>query len=418
MCAAGTVLSALSAISLVGRLASAGLRSAGAERPIGRQVPPCARRLRGITASAASDTVGVIGGGIAGITAARVLADAGVPVVIHERAESVGGRLSPTACSYIKAKDPAFAQAVEQWERDGVLAEWRDAAPHLITTPGAWEPLPGEERWFVAGKEASPTKLTDVDLTKISVKRGEVFDVNLADRGTWVVATEQAGDADDLLSGTVDADAEVPIASHIHSSLIVATPVADAANFVERKILDGALGRRRYKDFVKERVSVALVFEKSLELPFNFAAMIYADAPVTVAICDSSRRAAAGVEAPADGSERWVLQSATGWASGALDDELEPQAMRDALLDAFATALGGARLPPVRESETVLWPYGDMDYELEGGCAWDDELSLALAGDWAFNGRVEGAWLSGRAAAERVLEHRNPRACADKKSNP
>ena len=34
------------------------------------------------------------------------------------------------------------------------------------------------------------------------------------------------------------------------------------------------------------------------------------------------------------------------------------------------------------------------------------EQRLALAGDWCFDGRVEGAWLSGRAAAQRVLEAR------------
>ena len=60
----------------------------------------------------------------------------------------------------------------------------------------------------------------------------------------------------------------------------------------------------------------------------------------------------------------------------------------------------------MRACETVVWPYGDMDYELEGGCAWLDACQLALAGDWAFNGRVEGAWLSGRAAAQQLIAAR------------
>ena len=81
--------------------------------------------------------------------------------------------------------------------------------------------------------------------------------------------------------------------------------------------------------------------------------------------------------------------------------------MCDELLEAFAAALGEKAgldgLPAVVAAEAVVWPYGDMDYELEGGCAWLGEQRLALAGDWCFNGRVEGAWLSGRAAAERVI---------------
>ena len=44
-----------------------------------------------------------------------------------------------------------------------------------------------------------------------------------------------------------------------------------------------------------------------------------------------------------------------------------------------------------------------MDYAVERGCVWNEKLSLAMAGDWAYNGRVEGAWLSGRAAAKQVL---------------
>ena len=38
-------------------------------------------------------SVGVIGGGVAGVTAARCLAEAGVAVVLHEREPQLGGRL-------------------------------------------------------------------------------------------------------------------------------------------------------------------------------------------------------------------------------------------------------------------------------------------------------------------------------------
>ena len=48
--------------------------------------------------------------------------------------------------------------------------------------------------------------------------------------------------------------------------------------------------------------------------------------------------------------------------------------------------------------------YGDMDYKLAEGHAWDGKRKLSLAGDWCYNGRVEGAWLSGHHAAKKVLE--------------
>ena len=68
----------------------------------------------------------------------------------------------------------------------------------------------------------------------------------------------------------------------------------EATGFLPRAVVDRALGRQRYKDFVKERVALAVVFEQSLELPFGFAALTFGS-PVTVAICETSRMAAACV---------------------------------------------------------------------------------------------------------------------------
>lgn len=80
--------------------------------------------------------------------------------------------------------------------------------------------------------------------------------------------------------------------------------------------------------------------------------------------------------------------------------------MADELLIELRGLLGGAELPRVSASAAVVWPYGDMDYAIEGGCVWHEESKLAMAGDWAYDGRVEGAWLSGRAAAEKVIAAR------------
>ena len=148
--------------------------------------------------------------------------------------------------------------------------------------------------------------------------------------------------------------------------------------------------------------------------------------PVLTDVCKDAAGAWAvgAATAPAEAEEEvWVLQSATGWARRALDEGMEDEAMGEELLRAFASALGreaaeggegggaageaaagGGALPAVVECHVAVWPYGDMDYQLEGGCAWMEEMRLAMAGDWAYNGRVEGAWLSGRAAAQRVVE--------------
>ena len=146
-----------------------------------------------------SESVGVIGGGVAGVTAARVLAEAGVPVVLHERAQLGGrmgtidlaGRAVGAGCSYIKAKHPDFVAQLKRWEAVGLVAEWTDAKPHAVTAPGVWEPLGGEpERWFRGSPDmGAPMMLTAAEQALIEVRRGDVFDVNW-EKGRWIVATQ------------------------------------------------------------------------------------------------------------------------------------------------------------------------------------------------------------------------------------
>ena len=66
--------------------------------------------------------------------------------------------------------------------------------------------------------------------------------------------------------------------------------------------------------------------------------------------------------------------------------------------------LPSSDLMPSSSWEALTWVYGDMDYKLLEGHAWDAKRRLALAGDWCYNGRVEGAWLSGHHAANKVLQ--------------
>ena len=365
--------------------------------------------------SGPSLSVAVVGGGVAGVAAAQALADAGMPACLYERAESLGGRLGATefegqdlvlgmGCSYIKAKDNEFAAQCERWVQSGTLAAWA-ANPHVINGPGQWASLPdaADEVWYVGVPDMSAIATISDAAAGIEVRRGEeLFDANF-DAGRWMVATTSASDDESL-----DMGAEASVASHFHSHLILAVPVDALSNVIDdRKLLDSALGRRRYKDFVKERVSAAFIFEGSLDLPFSFATITADASAVTVAISESSRRSAAGVSQDAEkNQEVWVLQSATGWAKRALDEELDLDVMATKLLESFAAALGRdvKSLPAVLASTASVWPYGDMDYAVPGGCVWREEIRLAMAGDWAFDGRVEGAWRSGRAAAQRVLQ--------------
>lgn len=200
-------------------------------------------------------SVGVIGGGMAGVTAARALADAGLVVVLHEQDAQLGGRLAASACSYIKGTEPEFVAQLQRWETEGRVAEWREARPHLITAPGVWTPIRGDgkddERWFVGRPHmGSAVDLADDD--RIEVRRGEVFAVN-CEGGKWVVATaepsaEVSSPSEDNAEATILEAEAPPLASHLHSALVIATPVDAAAQFLERKVRERALDRQRPTD--------------------------------------------------------------------------------------------------------------------------------------------------------------------------
>ena len=174
--------------------------------------------------------VGVVGGGVAGVAAARRLAEAGVPVVLHEREPQLGGRLGAlnlggdwvgTGCSYIKAKDAAFVRQLEAWEEQGVLVRWA-AHPHTVTAPGEWTPLPvpDDERWYAGQPHmGSPLELSASERETIRVVRGDVYDANF-NGPLWVLAAANAA-VDEEEGECFDADA---LESHIHSALVVATP--------------------------------------------------------------------------------------------------------------------------------------------------------------------------------------------------
>ena len=98
-----------------------------------------------------------------------------------------------------------------------------------------------------------------------------------------------------------------------------------------------------------------------------------------------------------EGMETWTLHASAEWSEAHVEDS--PEGVAAALIAAFCE-LGGAA-PLVWSAQR--WRYAITDSALAGGCAWDAGDGVGLCGDWVNGGRVEGAWLSGHALAQRVL---------------
>jgi predicted NAD/FAD-dependent oxidoreductase len=95
-----------------------------------------------------------------------------------------------------------------------------------------------------------------------------------------------------------------------------------------------------------------------------------------------------------------VLHASPGWSE--LNIEREKGEVAKELLRAFFEILDIRPLPSVT-LEAHRWRFASTDQRTDAGYLFDRERLVAACGDWAHGGRVEGAYLSGLAAAESVL---------------
>eukprot|EP00439_Symbiodinium_sp_Y106_P033683 s364_g4.t1 len=254
-----------------------------------------------------------------------------------------------------------------KWEELGLASEWIVGTPHFIEAPGGFSEKPElkapTDRWHVGRPSMeSLVELSPEELKHIT-RCGEVASVS------WEEELEAW-----LLNG-----------SDSVSALILALPLAPLRSLLPVGTIEGMA-----------RVAAAWIFAAPLELPFRIA--FVKDSPISLVLNDSSR-----LQQGSEKAEVWEVQTTTEWAAQNMKDAMPEAEVCAVLLREFARILG-KDLPAVQQQKALTWVYGDMDYKLLEGHAWDAKRRLALAGDWCYNGRVEGAWLSGHHAANKVLQ--------------
>jgi predicted NAD/FAD-dependent oxidoreductase len=131
-------------------------------------------------------------------------------------------------------------------------------------------------------------------------------------------------------------------------------------------------------------------------LPLPLDGLFVADSPVAWASRDSSK------PGRADG-ERWVLQATPAWSSAHVDASADE--VSAALLEAFADAAAVA-LPEALHRDAHRWLYAKTRRSLGVPYLYDEARGIAACGDYCLGGRIEAAWLSGRALGDRLAARR------------
>ncbi|MEO0975481.1 MAG: FAD-dependent oxidoreductase, partial [Pseudomonadota bacterium] len=134
----------------------------------------------------------------------------------------------------------------------------------------------------------------------------------------------------------------------------------------------------------------ALMAQFDQSLLDDYDAAFVNDGPISWVSSQRSRG-----ERPA--ADAWVIHASPDWSEAHL--ERDPEWVAATLLE-HALSLAGARGSlQVQRALAHRWRYAIAASPLAAGAVSVAGNALVAAGDWACGSRVEGAWLSGRAAA-------------------
>ena len=321
----------------------------------------------------------VLGGGLSGLTAARQLQAAGVAVTVVDKGSGIGGRLATRrgdddrrfdhGAQYFTVRSPEFAAEVETWKQAGIAKIWANDFPAEATRNGGRnDPAP---RWCGTQGMAGIAKHLAAGLNVLSNARIETL--TPTEQG-WLV------DADDGRTLTAD-------------DAIVTFPVPQTLSLLDVSFLKLEAELRKKLDAVRYApclsVQVALTSPPRIPAP---GGLFCGPEPIAW-LADQQAKGISG-------------QPAAIIHAGPIFSE---EHYRDATDDVIAELLEAAEpyLGTVVKAELHRWKYSlptvvYPERTAEHVAAFGRRL--LFAGD-AFGGpRVEGAYLSGRAAAMLLLD--------------
>ena len=315
------------------------------------------------------ESVLVIGAGIAGSHAARILHDHGHLVTVLDKSRGPGGRSSSRrgdgtrhdhGCQVLRLRGPALQRLSESWEEDGVIARWN---PRILRN-GSVLPRP-REPWFVG--TPGMNELVRHLQRDLSVEFGR--------RVTRLAKTTTGWLAFD------DADSKLGEADRI----IVATPAPQAADLLRTAGINADL-----LDAVRFDPTWTLLLD-GIEHDPGFDVAVDPSPGLRWMAREASRpgRADAGC---------WTVNATPEWSRTNLDADSEVVEQR--LRSAAGAALGVTIDHPGRVHR---WRYGLVDAPLGRPIHIDPSSGAIACGDWCLGGRVEHAFQSGAAAAGSLL---------------
>ncbi len=324
--------------------------------------------------------VGIIGAGIAGLTAGRWLQQAGLQVTLFDKGRRPGGRCSTRqvpdlglefdhGAQYFTVRDPGFEQQVENWVTEGLVDTWTGMVG--MAARGQLEPKGAGPRRYIGVPSMAHLGLKLAE--DLPVHSGiEVNKLHHQNGSSWIVE-DTSGNS----FGSFD-------------WILCTAPAAQT-----QRLVSVSLPLVKLCQQVQLLPCWATMVAWSEPISLDYDALFIGAGALRWAARNRSKPGRSAAEA-------WVLHSNYDWAQRHLEAGKEPVAK--AMFDSFSQAVG-LILPKPAYLQAHRWRYAMPVVPDELPEAIHPELRLSLAGDWLGGARLEGAYLSGKAAAEGILRY-------------
>ena len=333
--------------------------------------------------------IAVVGAGIAGITCARTLVQAGHTVTVFEKGRGAGGRMSTRntefgtfdhGTQYFTVRDARFALALST--SPDVVRPWSANAVRILDEAGrvVAAAKPAREAHYVgapgmnalvkhwtqplidAGSMLFETQVSRIERDKLHPQQ-------------WQLQTDGPGDTTHVYAGFDD--------------VVLAVPSVQAQALL--------LSSQQAKPLIAaiSKVTVAPCWTLMLAFPQAQQATMVSIGPQWNAARSTHHRIAwlarESSKPRRGGIERWTVNASPEWSTRHLEDSAERVTAK--LLRGF-TEITGIRATP---SHTAVhrWRYAQTVDPLGQNFAWDAGTRIGLCGDWCIGHRVEDGFVSG-----------------------
>ena len=317
-------------------------------------------------------SVVVIGAGVSGLAAARALQQRGVSVSIYDKGRGVGGRCATRrwdkdvydhGAQYFTARAETFQNAVEEAVRDGAVVEWCQGFPTETGTPRD----DGHSRYRGAPCMTAFPKWLAKDLT--------------IHTGHHATRIERAGDG---CTVTFDTGEEV-----LADAVIVTPPVPQSIALLEGGGVEIPRPAREILDGIHYAPCFALMARlRAVPMIAHPGGMRPREGGPIAWIADNARKGISPtpcltVHASVDFSNKYF--------------DTDSEEVKGMLIEAVEHALGCE----VMDAQLHRWRYAmPLTTPAEPCLVLSGPAPIVLAGDGFGGPKVEGAFLSGLAAAE------------------